>query len=209
MSKIAFKLQESILILIHSINNCKLFIIVQSKSANPPYVIVLCLKLEIEPLNKNIGRWFNCHLLLFKCFKLVAYGLYRHFHVIWVNGPTLEAQEWHFCNFKWQNDIFVNIVTRCDGTTRIRSLFHTPAAHFFFSVLFNLHFCYRCFDGCSWRYSTCFLCFCTSFCHFCTHLTEPIVGFTFWMHLVDWAAHFADFVNLELLLLMGFLVFIW
>jgi len=132
MRKIAFKFKESILILIRSINNCKFFIIVQSKSAKPPYVIVLCFNLEIEALNKNSSRWettwFNCHILHFKCFKLVAYGLYRRFHVIWVNGPTLEAQEWHFCNFKWQNDIFVNIVARGDGTTRIRYLFHTLAA---------------------------------------------------------------------------------
>jgi len=48
MSKITFKFKESILILIRSINNCKLFKIVQSKSANPPFVIVLCLNLEIE-----------------------------------------------------------------------------------------------------------------------------------------------------------------
>jgi len=136
MSKIAFKFKDSILILIRSINNCKLFIIVRSKSAKPfPLsVIVLCLILEIEALNKNIGRWgttrFNCHTLHFKCFNLVGYGVYHHFHVIWVNEPTLEAQEWHFSNSEWQNDIFVNTMAMGDRTTRIRSLFHAPAAHF-------------------------------------------------------------------------------
>ena len=74
MSKIAFKFKDSILILIPSINNCKLFIIVRSKSAKslPLSVIVLCLNLEIEVLNKNVGHWettrFNCHILHFKCF---------------------------------------------------------------------------------------------------------------------------------------------
>ena len=214
ISKIAFKRKNSILILIRSINNCKLIIIVQLKSAKPLlYVIVLCLNMEIEPLNNNIGRWettwFDCHILHFKCFNLVAYDLYRHFHVIWVNGSTLEAQEWHFCNFELQNDTFVNIVARCNGTTIIRSLFHASAVYFFFSVLSNLHFCSRCFSGCSSRCSTRFLCFCTSFCHFCAHLTEPIVGFTFWMHLVDWVAHFVDFVDLKQHPLMGFSSFIW
>jgi len=79
MSKIAFKFKESILILIRSINISKLFIIVQSKSAKPHCVIVLCLNLEIEALNKNIGRWettwFNCQILQFKCFNLVGYDL--------------------------------------------------------------------------------------------------------------------------------------
>ena len=49
------------------------------KSANPPYVIVLCLNLEIEALNKNIGRWemtwLNFHILHFICFNLVGYDL--------------------------------------------------------------------------------------------------------------------------------------
>ena len=142
-------------------------------------------------------------------FYFGAYGLYRHFLVILANGPTLEAQDWHFYNFEWQNGIFVNIVAWGDGTMRIRSLFHTPAAHFFFSFLSNLYFHSRCFGGCSGRCSTRFLCFCTSFCHFCAHLTEPNVGFTFWMHLVDWAAHFVDFVDLEQHPLIGFSVFIW
>ena len=32
-----------------------------------------------------------------------------------MNGPTLEAQDWHFYNFEWQNGIFVNIVARVMG----------------------------------------------------------------------------------------------
>ena len=137
------------------------------------------------------------------------YGLCRHFHVILANGPTLEAQDWHFCNFEWQNDIFVNIVARGDGTTRIWSLFHTPAAHFLFSFLSNLHYRSPSFGLCPLRCSTRFWCFCTSLCHFYALLTEPIVGITFSMHLEDWAARFLDFFDLEQLSLMGFSVFMW
>ena len=76
---------------------------------------------------------------------------------------------------------------------RIRSLFHAPTAHFFFSIPSSLHFRSPCFGGSPWRCSTRFWCFWTSFCHFYAHLTEPIMGFTFWMHLVDWAVHFCGF----------------
>jgi len=41
----------------------------------------LCLILEIEALNTNIGRWettwFNCHILHFNRFNLVGYDLYH------------------------------------------------------------------------------------------------------------------------------------
>ena len=44
-------------------------------------MLLCCVDLEIEALNKNIGRWettwFNCHILHFKCFNLVGYGLYQ------------------------------------------------------------------------------------------------------------------------------------
>ena len=49
--------------------------------AKPPCVIVLCVNLEIEALDENIGRWettwFDCHILHFKCFNLVGYDLYH------------------------------------------------------------------------------------------------------------------------------------
>jgi len=60
MSKIAFKFKESILILIVLLTFAKLlkyiFIILQSKSANP-HVLYCCVHLEIETLDENIGRW--------------------------------------------------------------------------------------------------------------------------------------------------------
>jgi len=36
-----------------------------------------------------------------------------------VNGPTLEAQEWHFCNSTAHNGIFVNMSGKGDGTTKL------------------------------------------------------------------------------------------
>jgi len=47
-------------------------------------MLLCCVHLEIEALNKNIGRWettwFNCHILHFKCFNLVGYDLYQIWH---------------------------------------------------------------------------------------------------------------------------------
>ena len=54
--------------------------------------------------------------------KRVATSFSRHFHIIWVNGPTLEAQECHFCNFEWQSGNFVNMSGRFDVTTKLGHL---------------------------------------------------------------------------------------
>ena len=52
--------------------------------STPPYVILLCLNLEIEASNKNIGRWettwFNFHILHFIYFNLERYDLYQVWH---------------------------------------------------------------------------------------------------------------------------------
>jgi len=46
-----------------------------------PLVLYWCVDLEIEALNKNIGRWettwFNFHILHLICFNLVGYNLYQ------------------------------------------------------------------------------------------------------------------------------------
>ena len=59
---------------------CELKFVVNRNLPNPP-VLLCCVHLEIEGLNKNIGRWettwFNCHILHFKCFNLVGYKLYQ------------------------------------------------------------------------------------------------------------------------------------
>ena len=58
---------------------------------------------------------------------IIATSLPCHFHVIWVNEPTLEAQEWHFCNSEWQSGSFVNMSGRGDDH-EIRSAWRRPAA---------------------------------------------------------------------------------
>jgi len=41
------------------------------KSAKPPYVIVLCLNLEIEALDENIGRWETTWFTFIYCILCV------------------------------------------------------------------------------------------------------------------------------------------
>ena len=54
-------------------------------------MLYCCVHLEIEALNKNIGRWettwFHFHILHLICFNLVGYGLYQ----IWrrCRGPIV------------------------------------------------------------------------------------------------------------------------
>ena len=92
-------------------------------------------------------------------------------------------------------------MARGDRTTRIRSGCMRTAAHLSSTLFSNLHFLSPSFGGCPWRCSTRF---CTSFCHFYAHLTTSNVGFKFLIHLVYWAAHFIDFIDLEQHPLMEF-----
>jgi len=64
--------------------------------------------------------------------KRVATSSPHHFHIISVNDPTLEAQEWHFCNSEWQSDNFVNMSGRFDMTTKLGLLLHATTAYLSF-----------------------------------------------------------------------------
>jgi len=58
-------------------------------------MLLFCVDMEIDVLNKNIGRWettwFNCHILYFKCFNLVGYDLYQY--DAWQRGTSHQAIE--------------------------------------------------------------------------------------------------------------------
>ena len=117
---------------------------------------------------------------------IIATSFPHHFHVIWVDGPTLEAQEWHFCTSEWQSGSFVNMsgrvkwprelgLTSCTSRTTSSSTFLQPP--FSFSKL-------------PWWCPLRFFTFLAHFYRFYAYLTAPIKGFTFWIRFLARAAHF-------------------
>ena len=81
---------------------------------------------------------------------IIATSFPRHLS----DGPTLEAQEWHFYNFEWQSDNFVNMSGRFDVTTKLGLLLHATAAFFSFPLSKTSIFLLSSFGGCAWSFST-------------------------------------------------------